>query len=70
MPSPDTDFPSTPERKPPLAGAGATLVLRTKTKIAKSASRSKSKGAPIKQANEVAQPETDPPAGCSAWWNF
>ena len=70
MPDPGSDFSATPAGKLPRASAGATHVLRTKTKIAKSALRSKSKGAAIKRANTITKPETDPPAGCSAWWNF
>lgn len=70
MPNPGPDFTATAKGKLPHASEGAARVMRTKTKIAKSALRSKSKGAAIKRPTGVSQPETNPPAGCSAWWNF
>lgn len=70
MPNPGPDFSATPAGKLPRANEGAARVLRAKAKIAKSVSRSKSKGAAIKHTNKINQPESGPPAGCSAWWNF
>lgn len=70
MPNPGPDFSATPAGNLPRANDGAARVLRTKAKIAKSAARSKSKGAATKRTNKIIQPEAHPPAGCSAWWNF
>jgi hypothetical protein len=70
MPNPGPDFSATPAGKLPRASEGAARVLRAKTKIAKSAARTKSKGAATKRATKINQPETEPAAGCSAWWNF